>query len=640
MRKRLVFVLATISMVASLLAIEPAAAHNERHSQFPDGSGSVPVHRASDQASEVLVVCKDTSPDAIANQTDDDAKGLGEAMLDVASVQDAGGPHGCYEHIQQAVDAVSEPGTNIYVLPGEYREQPSWDENAECTASYNGGEVSYDLIVSCGEVINLVTIAGDSPDDPGIACGDDPSEVLCNLQIEGTGDTPADTKVVGGFRDDGDWVKHNGIKADRADGFYLKNVAAEIFRENAIYVHETDGYVLEGVEAHHNDLYGILTFTSDHGLIKDCDTSFNGDSGIYPGSSADVNADGGPQIDPITRWSVEITGCRTHHNALGYSGTAGNSVYFHDNEVDNNGAGYVTDSFVGGHPGMPQDSARLENNDIHHNNSNYYEEFVHSGICAADRPGDRGHGEGTVCPAFPVPVGTGILIAGGNNNLIRDNHIYDNWRNGVMLFWVPGAIRGDMEPLQQLDTSNGNRIVDNHFGFDSDGAPAHNGLDMWWDDQGVNNCWQGNDTSYAIGEVTPYEGWITHNSLSPVLPSCESGGSISPVGNAVKSATLLPCAVYDREDNPDPLGCDWFDSPQDPRDRAVTVPNVPGVGNVGVTVSAASFGTPRPLTEVDLGQRAVPSAASDGLPAMALIIPPLLLVAAAMSAVGVRRRLG
>ena len=39
-----------------------------------------------------------------------------------------------------------------------------------CTKGYTGGIVSYELIVSCGEVINLVTIAGDDPKDADIAC--------------------------------------------------------------------------------------------------------------------------------------------------------------------------------------------------------------------------------------------------------------------------------------------------------------------------------------------------------------------------------------------------------------------------------------------------------------------------------------
>ena len=33
-----------------------------------------------------------------------------------------------------------------------------------------------------------------------------------------------------------------------------------------------------------------------------------------------------------------------------------------------------------------------------------------------------------VCPQFQVPVGTGIIEAGANRNLVARNHIYDNWR--------------------------------------------------------------------------------------------------------------------------------------------------------------------------------------------------------------------
>ena len=234
----------------------------------------------------------------------------------------------------------------------------------------------------------------------------------------------------------------------------------ELARENSVYVHETDGYAIDRVVARYNDLYGILTFTSDHGLIKDCETHHNGDSGVYPGSAADVNA-ANASPPPLERWSVEVVGCNTHHNALGFSGTAGNSVWFHDNQVHHNGAGYVTDSFVGGHPGMPQDHAWVERNRIYANNVNYYVNVQGDDPPCKKRPTDVGYQNGVVCPAFPVPVGTGVLIAGGNLNLVSENQIYDNWRNGAMLFWVPGAIRGDMGVEQQLDTSNGNRYVGN-----------------------------------------------------------------------------------------------------------------------------------------------------------------------------------
>ncbi len=516
-----------------------AAAHEERESQFPPGTGSTPTYRPFSEDRPRIVVCKPESAQRIQAIADPSLRALNERLLRECRTA----------HIQAAVDAVKTRGTNIYVLPGLYREEPS--HSPPCAKAYDGGIVEYDLIVSCGEVINLVTVAGDDPADPDMACDNQ----LCDLQIEGMGARMEDTVLRGGFTADNDWIKHNGIKADRADGFYLRNMTFELFRENAVYVHETDGYAIDRVNARHNDLYGILSFASDHGLMKDCDASYNGDSGVYPGSANDVNKDN-PTTGPLKRFAVEISGCRSHHNALGFSGTAGNSVYFHDNDFFANGAGYVTDSFVGGHPGMPQDHAYLVNNRIHGNNSNYYEEFVHSGICSK-KPGERGYGTGTVCPAFPVPVGTGVLIAGGNRNLVTQNQIYDNWRYGVMLFWVPGAIRGDYVPGAQYDTSNGNHFTNNRLGRHPSGVLQPNGADFSWDEQGLGNCWQ--DNTSASGEVTD-------DSVLP-LPSCTSGGSLSPVGNLTKTAQNAPCATYNREDEPDPALCTWFDSPAKPAGR-------------------------------------------------------------------------
>jgi hypothetical protein len=532
-----------VAVAAALLVVAGASgagAHEERESVFPPGTGSTPTYRAFAESTPRLVVCKPESKGLIAKISEPRLRALNTRLLNECR----------FEHMQAAVDAVTTRGTNIYVLPGTYREEPS--HNPPCSREYDGGVVDYPLIVSCGQVINLVTIAGDSTvDTEEVDCNQ-----LCDLQIEGTGERMEDTVLRGGFTADGDWIKHNGMKADRADGFFVRNLTFELFRENGVYVHETDGYAADRINARHNDLYGILSFTSDHGVISNCDASYNGDSGIYPGSAADVNADN-PDTGPLSRWAVEIFGCRTHHNALGFSGTAGNSVYFHDNEVFANAAGYVTDSFVGGHPGMPQDHAWLTRNKIYGNNSNYFKEFVHSGRCN-DKPAERGYGEGTVCPAFPVPVGTGILIAGGNANFVNENLIYDNWRAGAMLFWVPGAVRGDYAPGEQYDTSNHNRFSANRLGFHPAGVTQPNGVDFSWDEQGVGNCW--GDNVSATGEVTD------DTQLVP-LPDCSAGGSASPIGNVAKTAQNAPCATYNREDESDPVGCNWFDDPVQPAGR-------------------------------------------------------------------------
>ncbi len=596
--------LLTATALLTLGGAPAAWAHEERESVFPPGTGTTPSYRPFDEARPRVVVCKPESAAAIAALTDPALRKLNQRLLGECRFAD----------IQAGVDAVTTRGTNLYVLPGTYREQPSVD--APCAQDYDGGIVDYPLILSCGEVINLVTIAGDStPDTDEVDCNQ-----LCDLQIEGTGQRMEDVVLQGGFTSEGDWRRHNGMKADRAYGFYVRNMTFELARENGLYVHEVDGYGIDRVNARDNDLYGILTFTSDHGVVRDCDASYNGDSGIYPGSAADVNQDN-PATGPLSRFAVEIFGCRSHHNALGFSGTAGNSVYFHDNDVFANGAGYVTDSFVGGHPGMPQDHAWLENNTIHGNNNNYYKQFVHTGTCSGP-PASRGYGKGTVCPAFPVPVGTGVLMAGGNRNFVHANQIYDNWRAGAMLFYVPGAIRGEFMPQAQLDTSNGNHYTANRLGRHPSGVLQPNGVDFSWDEQGVGNCWQGN---------IPASGAVTDDTAVVGLPDCDSGGSVSPVGNVTVSARNAPCATYNREDNNDPSGCDWFDSPPMPagRQAAADETEAAPAGSDDASADAGTGGTAPPATAG--GNRPLPATGASMLPAV-------LGLALAAAAYLVRRR--
>ena len=112
-----------------------------------------------------------------------------------------------------------------------------------------------------------------------------------------------------------------------------------------------------------------------------------------------------------------------HHNTAGYSGTAANAVWVHHNNFYDNALGFTTDVFTAaGHPGFPQDSDLIEHNNFYSNNFNPY----------LPQPPDE-----EVIPTIPVPVGTALWIAGGNNNELRNNHFWDNWRRGMMLFAVP-----------------------------------------------------------------------------------------------------------------------------------------------------------------------------------------------------------
>ncbi|MEO7197924.1 MAG: hypothetical protein ABIZ50_05575, partial [Solirubrobacterales bacterium] len=321
----------------------------------------------------------------------------------------------------------------------------------------------------------------------------------------------------------------------------------------------------------YNQDYGVLSFTAVHGLYNRVTAYGNGDSGVYPGSNQKgcdavgdyaLPDDGTCGTDPGSRAAcgeptTEIKNSDSYGNVLGYSGTAGNSTYLHDNRFHDNSTGLSTDSFAAGHPGMPQECVVWENNQIYSNNNNNFT-TERQQYCSETPFVDRSRK--IVCPQFQVPVGTGIIMAGANRNLVRNNQIYDNWRYGLMLINVEAVIRGDTDPAHQLDTSNGNQILDNVMGVGADGNPAPNGDDLLWDVGGQGNCFEGNHgpggAAATIANVTAL--------LTPLM-KCPGSPIYLPSQPTVQ-APLVPCAAWDPnvELLQNPPGCDWFITPPKP----------------------------------------------------------------------------
>jgi hypothetical protein len=560
-----------------LAGVAPAYAHEERPASFPDGSGHRPVFLGLDNPRH-RVVCTPRSAELVAAMDEGALKRHNEELLD----------HCEFRSIQSAINSIERPNTSIYVLPGRYTES-KWanqERSDYCShlktqsddpldqVDYIGSipdpeaeddskpsdpiALSYSDQRRCAHNLNLIAIFGDStPKNDSIEC----DSQFCGTQVVGTGQRRDDVII------DNKFSKLNGIRADRAGGVYLSNFTVQQAEFNAVYVLETDGFVLDRLIARGNDEYGILAFASDHGLIQHSNAYYNGDSGIYPGSASDVNGEN-EEFEPI-RYSVVLRYNRSHDNTLGYSGTAGNSVHAYHNWFYDNATGIATDSLFPGHPGLPQDHARWDHNRIFGNNSNYYTKYVDTGVCAKPME-ERGYIDGTVCPVVPVPVGTGVLIAGGNFNSTDHNWIYDNWRYGTMQFWVPAPLRDEYDPAKLYDTSHDNHTFANVFGFSPDGTEAHNGMDSWWDDEGAGNCWEDNTSSR--GEPT--------NNFTVSPAGCAEGGSPWTPGASVKDAGFLSCSQYDRND-PDlrhPPECNWFDSPPKPTDESGDPFPVAGVG--------------------------------------------------------------
>jgi hypothetical protein len=464
-----------------------------------------------------------------------------------------------YDSIQ---NAVNDSGNNdrVVIMPGFYTEPESRakPENdpacAGLTASsdHGTGAVSYRYQATCPNDQNLIAVIGrealDAPEpvvDPSTDRHGIPNEgkcIRCNLQIEGSGVKPEDVTI-----DAGNGPSANGpeagqgkdvaLRVERADGFYLRNVTLQHAEEHGVYLVEVDGYAIDRVKMSFNHEYGHLSFTSDHGLIKDCEAVGSGDAGLYPGAAPQT---GEQTVEKKRRYNQEITRCDMHNNTLGHSGSMGDAIHIHHNDFYDNAVGLSVDSVsAAGHPGYPQDSLLVDHNRIYSNNLNPFE-------------GDPGFD-----PTVEVAVGTGAWVAGGNANVFRDNRIYDNWRRGVMLFQVPDNIACDLDtphqtcsPVQFPEQTNSyrNRFFDNTMGIAPGGKKMPNGVDFWWGNQtpDKNNCWFDN---------TGVDGTEASVTMEPdPLPSdCKSSAADGPQIHP----ELIACFLEEPS-------CTWTETPPRP----------------------------------------------------------------------------
>jgi hypothetical protein len=481
--------------------------------------------------------------------------------------------HCHYHRIQPAVTA-SRNNDRVVVMPGLYTEpesraQPTNDARCANLKEQNDrgetGAVSYRYQWKCPNDQNLVAVMGrlphgkppQPPRDNRHGIPDLGPCIRCNLQLEGSGVSGDDVVVDAGRVASGNHgpigaKKDVGIRIDRADGFVLRNLTVRHANEHNIYILESDGYRFERFKTYYAGEYGVLTFVEDHGLIQDCDAAGFGDAALYPGAAAET----GEQTSPSQRrLNQEIRYCDMHHSLLGYSGTDGNAVHVDHNRFYDNTLGLSSDVFTAaGHPGFPQDSDLVEHNYFYSNNFNPY-------VKSSD-----------VAPDEPVPVGVGLWWAGGNNNTVRYNRFWNNWRRGTMLFSVPDAfVCGPAADDNQqhgckaglFSTSYRNRFYGNVMGRRPNGTVDPNGDDFWWDQGGSDpptsnsgNCWYGNTGRNGTA------GSIKSTPPGSMLPS-DCANSPAPGGYPYgQNAELSNCLLNIEADTQ--ATCPWFKTPPEP----------------------------------------------------------------------------
>ena len=259
-RPVLVLVVALLAMLGSG-GLSPASAHEERPASFPDGTGHRPTYLGLDNPRH-RVVCTSESGARIARM---DVGGLKRRNTELLGE--------CRFHsIQSAIDSIEKRNTSVYVLPGRYTER-GWatakrsdycahlksQSNDPLNASEYIGSLtdpssgsqksdpialSYADQLRCQHNLNLIAIMGDhTPRDKSMHC----DSVLCGTQLVGTGASQGAVVI------DNRFAKLNGIRADRAGGVYFKNFTIQQAEFNALYVLETDGFVIDHVTARGND---------------------------------------------------------------------------------------------------------------------------------------------------------------------------------------------------------------------------------------------------------------------------------------------------------------------------------------------------------------------------------------------------
>lgn len=581
-------IVAAGAVAVAILVPASAWAHVERSTFWPDpapdtsvnppAGGEVPEYRPLDTAlkngppGDTHIVCQDDSlsraKDAIKKgrkgfkvRPSEDKRHLTKRKAKKLKKLNKKFADKCtYDSIQAAV---TDSGNNdrIVIMPGFYTEpdslaKPTFDpacDDLREDSDHGTGAVSYQYQEKCPNDQNLIAIIGrDAPDGgtPDITPTTNrrgiPNAgecIRCNLQIEGSGVRPEDVTIDAGNGPTANGPlagegKDVGIRAERADGFYLRNVTLKHANEHGVYPIEVDGYAIDRVKMAYNHEYGHLSFTSDHGLIKHCEALGSGDAGVYPGAAAQT---GEQTEEPEQRYNQTIKKCDLHHNALGHSGSMGDAIHILKNDVYDNAVGISVDSIsAAGHPGYPQDSLLVEKNRIHSNNLNPFQDDV------------------GFEPTVTAAVGTGMWIAGGNANIVKNNRFYDNWRRGVMLFQVPDAIACDLDQPQvtcspdqfpQQSNSHDNQFFKNKMGVAPGGKVLPNGLDFWWGNQtgDLGNCWFDNTG------VDGTKASVTGEKPTPLPSDCATSKGDGPVFEQELAACNLGAD-----------SCTWDETPPKP----------------------------------------------------------------------------
>lgn len=201
---------------------------------------------------------------------------------------------------------------------------------------------------------------------------------------------------------DGEYKLTDGIRVAGADGVAIENMTARNYLVNGFYWLGSRGYRASYLTAIRNGYYGIYALDSRGGLIEHSYASGSYDAGFYVGQCVPCDM---MITDSIAEW-----------NGLGYSGTnASQNLVVTRSVFRMNRVGIMPNS--GDYEKYsPQRDAVFVGNEVYSNNN-------------------------LLAPAFQQiapATGNGIVIAGGINNVVLRNKVWDHDVAGIAV--VPNIL--------------------------------------------------------------------------------------------------------------------------------------------------------------------------------------------------------
>ena len=294
---------------------------------------------------------------------------------------------------------------------------------------------------------------------------------------------------------DGEFRRENGVKVVGANGVAVENLTARNFTLNGFFWIDVTGYRGSYLTAYRNGDYGIYAFNSTKGQFDHSYASGSPDAGFYIG-----------QCFPCDALISDVV---SEFNGLGYSGSnAGGNLLIVNSTWRHNRAGIVPNT-IDSEKLPPERQTTVVGNVVYDNNN-------------------------PETPAIDVAIlamGNGILVAGGNDNIIDRNLVYDHDFVGIGV--VPYVDKNSW-------LASGNRVRGNVL---RDSREADLGLSASPD---ARNCFAGNtfttSAPLAIEQVAPCEGVATGDFNAGALDLAKLLTATHPPSRDYKTATPVPPA--------------------------------------------------------------------------------------------------